>query len=83
LVYFSATFVATYALWLAGAYLSFQDEYREWYMVLMLLGMMTPFLISLVMIFRSSRLDFKPSGETGEQNLLSIYLNYQWGKNGT
>lgn len=59
LVYFSATFIVTFTLWLTGAYLSFQDEDRGSYMVLMLLGLMTPFIISLLMIFRSSRSDLK------------------------
>ena len=53
LTYFSITFCVTYALWFAGAYFSFQDENNGLYMLLMLPGLMAPFLISLVMIFSS------------------------------
>jgi membrane protease YdiL (CAAX protease family) len=56
LLFFSMTFLATYALWFAGAYVSFQDE-SGLYMLLMLPGMMAPFLISLVMILTSKNSD--------------------------
>ena len=52
--YFAATFLATFALWFAGAYVSFQDSSGV-HMLLMLPGLMAPFLISLVFIFRSRR----------------------------
>ncbi|WP_406661379.1 MmRce1 family CPBP family CAAX prenyl protease [Methanolobus sp. ZRKC3] len=58
-VYFLWTFIATYVLWFAGAYVSFQDDGSELYMLLMLPGLMAPFLISLVMIFRSENTDLK------------------------
>lgn len=58
LLYFSMTFLVTYALWFAGAYVSFQDESGR-YMLLMLLGLMVPFLISLVLILRSKNSDLK------------------------
>ncbi len=57
-VYFTATFIITYALWFAGAYLSFQDD-RGLYMLLMLPGLMVPFLVSLFMIFTSKSSDLK------------------------
>lgn len=57
-VYFSAAFIITYALWFAGAYLSFQDD-SGLYMLLMLPGLMAPFLISLFMIFTSKNSDLK------------------------
>jgi len=57
--YFVATFVTTYALWFAGAYLSFQDGKNGLYMLLMLPGLMAPFLISLVMIYGSKNSDLK------------------------
>ena len=52
------TFLVTYALWFAGAYVSFQDE-SGLYMLLMLPGLMAPFLISLVMILTSKNSDLK------------------------
>lgn len=58
-IYYLSTFVITYALWFAGAYMSFQDGGDELYMLLMLPGLMTPFLISLFMIFRSKNADLK------------------------
>ena len=57
-VYFTATLIITYALWFSGAYLSFYDD-SELYMLLILLGLMTPFLISLIMIFTSKNSDLK------------------------
>lgn len=58
-VYFAATFIVTYALWFAGAYLSFQDEKNGLYMLFMLPGLMVPFLISHFMIFTSKNSDLK------------------------
>lgn len=58
LLYFSMTFLATYALWFAGAYVSFQDESGT-YMLFMLSGLIAPFLISLVMILTSKNSDLK------------------------
>jgi CAAX protease family protein len=48
--YFFMTFLSTYALWFAGAYVSFQEDISHLYMLLMLPGLMAPFLISVVMI---------------------------------
>ena len=59
LFYFSMTFLATFALWSAGAYASFQDDESGLFMILMLPGLMTPFLISLAMIFSSKDPDLK------------------------
>jgi len=50
--YFGVTSLATYLLWFAAAYLSFRDESGS-YMLLLLLGLMAPFITSLVMILRS------------------------------
>lgn len=57
-VYFTATFIITYTLWFAGAYLSFQDD-SGLYMLLMIPGLMAPFLVSLFMIFISKNSDLK------------------------
>lgn len=59
LFFFSMTFLATFALWFAGAYVSFQDDKSGLYMLLMLPGLMAPFLISLVMILTSKNSDLK------------------------
>ncbi|MFA0821459.1 MAG: MmRce1 family CPBP family CAAX prenyl protease [Methanomethylovorans sp.] len=56
-VYFIATFIVTYILWFAGAYVSFHDDKSGMYMLFMLPGLMAPFLISLVMIFTSKNSD--------------------------
>lgn len=53
MIYFSITFLATFALWFAGAYVSFQEDKEGLYMLFMLPGLLAPFLISLVMIFTS------------------------------
>ena len=58
LFFFSMTFLVTYALWFAGAYVSFQDE-SGLYMLLILPGLMAPFLISLVLILKSKNSDLK------------------------
>ena len=58
-IYFSITFLATFALWFAGAYVSFQEEHSGLYMALMLPGLLAPFLISLVMIFTSKNAGLK------------------------
>lgn len=58
-VYFAATFIVTYILWFAGAYVSFQDDKSGMYMLFMLPGLMAPFLLSLVMIFTSKNSDLK------------------------
>lgn len=57
--YFSMTFFATFSLWFAGAYFSFQGDNNGLYMLLMLPGLMAPFLISLVMILISKNADVK------------------------
>jgi len=51
--YFITTFLVTYVLWFIGAYFSYRDESGSYYL-LMLVGLMTPFLISLWMIFTSN-----------------------------
>ena len=51
--YFFMTFLSTYVLWFAGAYVSFQEDISHLYMLLMLPGLMAPFLISVVMIWTS------------------------------
>ncbi len=53
LFYYSVTFLITFALWFAGAYVSLQEDQSGLYTLLMLPGLMAPFLISLVMIFTS------------------------------
>lgn len=57
--YFTVTFIITYILLFVGAYLSFHDDGQELYTLLLLAGMMTPFLVSLFMIFTSKNSDLK------------------------
>jgi membrane protease YdiL (CAAX protease family) len=57
--YFFTTFFATYALWFAGAYVSFQEDISHLYMLLMLPGLMAPFFISVVMIWTSKNSELK------------------------
>lgn len=52
-IYFILTFVVTYLLWSVGAFFSFQVEKSGISLLLMLFGLMTPFLISLAMILIS------------------------------
>lgn len=74
-VYFAATVIATYVLWFAGAYLSFQDDESGLYMLLMLPGLMAPFLISLIMIFTSKNPDLKKDFINRLTNLRLIQPN--------
>jgi membrane protease YdiL (CAAX protease family) len=53
------TFLATYVLWFAGAYVSFQENISSLTYLFMLPGLMAPFLISVVMIGRSKNSDLK------------------------
>lgn len=57
--FFIITFFATFSLWFAGAYFSFQGENNGLFMLLMLPGLMAPFLISLMMILISKNADVK------------------------
>lgn len=52
-LYYAATFFATYVLWLAGAYVSFLENSNGLHMLLLLPGLMAPFIISLVFLSRS------------------------------
>lgn len=52
-LYYTATFVATFVLWFAGAWMSHQKDNNGLYMLIMLPGLMAPFLISLYMVFAS------------------------------
>ncbi len=51
--YFLITFAATFALWFCGAYASFHPTFEDYYMILMLAGLLAPFAVSLTMILRS------------------------------
>ncbi len=59
LLYYSITFLVTFTLWFAGAYVSFQDDLSGLYMAFMLPGLMAPFLISLGIIFTSKNRELK------------------------
>ena len=53
LAYFTATFIATFVFWFAGAYVSFLEGGRDVYLAFMLPGLLAPFVISLAMTLRS------------------------------
>ena len=59
MMYFVMTFLTTFALWFAGAYISFQEGKEGLYMLFMLPGLMAPFIISAAMIFTSKNSDLK------------------------
>lgn len=52
-IFFGLTFIVTYILWLVGAYFSHREGQEGIYEILMVPGLMAPFLISLIMIFGS------------------------------
>ncbi len=57
--YLALTFLATFTLWFAGAYMSFQEGGEGLYLLLMLSGMMAPFFVALFMMFTSSQTGMK------------------------
>ena len=57
--YFSMTFLASFAFFFVGAYLSFQDDGRGLYVWFLLAGLVTPFLVALAMIFASKNSGLK------------------------
>ena len=57
--YFVVTFAVTFVFWFAGAWASFQDSYKDCYMVLMLIGMMAPFMVSAAMAIASRNTEVK------------------------
>ena len=57
--FFILTFLVTFALWFSGAALSFREGNHGEHMFLLLPGLMTPFLLSLVFILRSENRDLK------------------------
>ena len=59
MLYFVMTFLTTFVLWFAGAYVSFQEDKEGLYILFMLPGLMAPFLISIAMIFTSKNSDLK------------------------
>ncbi|HDQ00800.1 MAG TPA: CPBP family intramembrane metalloprotease [bacterium] len=58
LTYYAVVFLGTYLFWFIGAYLSYRDESGA-YLLLLLLGLMTPFITSLVMILTSKNTALK------------------------
>ena len=57
--YFSVTFLATFAFYFAGAYLSYHDDGSGRYMLLLLAGLVTPFVVALAMIRNSKDASLK------------------------
>lgn len=59
ILYFSMTFLVSFVLYFAGAYVSFQEDQHSLYVLFMLTGLMAPFLVALVMIFTSNDAELK------------------------
>jgi hypothetical protein len=57
--YLALTFLATFTLWFAGAYVSFQEGREGLYLLFMLSGLMAPFFTALLMMFTSSHAGVK------------------------
>jgi len=51
--YYVITFAITYVLWAIGAAASYSEKWKGLYMALMVPGLMAPFIVSLIMTFRS------------------------------
>ncbi len=58
-LYFFLIFLITYVLWFAGAYVSFQPDENGLYMLLMLPGLLAPFLVSIAMTLGPRRSDLR------------------------
>lgn len=58
-LYFTITFITTYVLWFIGAYISFQENNNGMHMLFLLPGLMAPFIISLIMLYRANNADLK------------------------
>ncbi|MET0066862.1 MAG: type II CAAX endopeptidase family protein [Candidatus Thiodiazotropha sp.] len=52
--YFTLTFAFTFALWGVGALLSFSQELADFYMLFMLAGLITPFMVAVMLLERST-----------------------------
>ncbi len=58
-LYYAITFIFTFGFWLAGAFASHTEELSELYFILMLPGLLAPFVVSLVMTFASGNTALK------------------------
>ncbi len=58
-LYFAIVFLVSYTLWFSGAYTSFQEANNGEHMFFLLPGLLTPFLVSLVMMLFSGQKDYK------------------------
>ena len=77
--YFSVTFLATFAFYFAGAYLSYHDDGSGRYMFLLLAGLLTPFVVALAMIFSSKDAALKKDFINRLVVLVSIVLDLPFG----
>jgi membrane protease YdiL (CAAX protease family) len=57
--YYGLTFLLTFGFWLAGAYASHTEELADLYFVLMLPGLLAPFMVTLAMTLVSGNRDLK------------------------
>ncbi|GAB4301144.1 MAG: type II CAAX endopeptidase family protein [Ignavibacteriaceae bacterium] len=58
-LYFLLTFFITFLFWFVGAYSSFNEKLNKFYMLFMLAGLITPFILSFIFIFNSGNQTLK------------------------
>ncbi len=51
--YFISTFISTYIFWFIGAYVNSRQDLKFLYIFFMLPGLLAPFIISIIFVFRS------------------------------
>ncbi|MBD3386011.1 CPBP family intramembrane metalloprotease [candidate division KSB1 bacterium] len=74
-LYFATVFIISTFFYLAGAYTSFQDGDRGAHMIFLLPGLLTPFLVSLVLILSSKQSDYQKEYVNRLVSLKRIRLN--------
>ena len=57
--YFTLPFIITFIFWFIGAWFSYRQNEQSFYMIFMLLGLITPFVLSVVMIKNTGNKDLK------------------------
>lgn len=75
-LYYTLTFITTFILWFTGAWFSFQENNDGMHMQFMLPGLYAPFIISLIMLFRSKEPALKKDFISRLFNLKRIQIKY-------
>jgi hypothetical protein len=74
-LYFVSVFIISTVFYLAGAYTSFRDGDSGAHMIFLLPGLLTPFLVSLILILSSKQGDYKKEYVNRLVSLKRIRLN--------